>query len=76
MMMTMTTTTTTMMMMMMIITMESFGPLGSKATSFLSELYDGRERRITVATYDVQETSYLYQRIFVHSITEIQCMSI
>ena len=40
---------------------ESLGPLGSKATSFLFEL----ERRITAATSDVKETSYLYQRISV-----------
>ena len=43
------------------IAIESLGPLGSKATSFLSEL----GRRITAATSDVKETSYLYQRIFV-----------
>ena len=41
------------------IAMESFGPLGSKATSFLSKL----GRRITAATSDVKETSYLYQCI-------------
>ena len=41
------------------IAIESLGPLGSKATSFLSEL----GRRITAATFDVQETSSLYQRI-------------
>ena len=43
------------------IAIESLGPLGSKATSFLSEL----GRRITAATSDVKETSYSYQRIFV-----------
>ena len=40
------------------IAIELLGPLGSKATSFLSEL----GRRITAATSDVKET-YLYQRI-------------
>ena len=43
------------------IAIESLGPLGSKATSFLSEL----GRRITAATSDVKETNYLYQRISV-----------
>ena len=41
------------------IAMESLGLLGSKTTSLLSEL----GRRITAATSDVKETSYLYQRI-------------
>ena len=43
------------------IAIESLGPLGSKVTSFLSEL----GRRITSATSVVKETSYLYQRISV-----------
>ena len=41
------------------IAIESLGPLGSKATSFLSEL----GRRFTAATSNVKETSYSYQRI-------------
>ena len=40
------------------IAIESLEPLGSKATSFLSEL----GRRITAAISDVKETSYLYQK--------------
>ena len=43
------------------IVIESLGPLGSKATSLLSEL----GRRITTATSEVRETSYLNQRISV-----------
>ena len=43
------------------IVIESLGPLGSKAASFLSEL----GRRITTATSEVRETSYLNQRISV-----------
>ena len=43
------------------IAIESLGPLGGKATSFLSEL----GHRITAATSDVKKTSYLYQRISV-----------
>ena len=43
------------------IAIESRGPLGSKATSFLSEL----GCKITAATSDVKEPSHLYQRISV-----------
>ena len=41
--------------------MESLGLLGNKAISFLPDL----GRRITAATSDVKEISYLYQRICV-----------
>ena len=40
------------------IAIESLGPLGNKATSFLSELGP----RITAVTSDMKETSYSYQR--------------
>ena len=43
------------------IAIESLGPLGSKATSFLFELGG----RITATTSDVKETSYLHHRISV-----------
>ena len=43
------------------IVVESLGLLGSKGTSFLSEV----GRRISAATSDVKESSYLYQRISV-----------
>ena len=42
--------------------MESPGPLGSKAKSFLSAL----SFRITASTSGVKESSYLYQRILKH----------
>jgi hypothetical protein len=43
------------------IALESLGPIGSKATSFLKEL----GRRLSVSTDNPMETAYLFQRVSV-----------
>ena len=40
---------------------ETLGPIGVKATDFLSEL----GRRISAVTHDLRESSYLFQRVSV-----------
>jgi hypothetical protein len=48
---------------------ETLGPIGSKASEFLSDL----GRRITAVTGDVRESSFLFQRISV-AIQRFNCI--
>ena len=48
---------------------ETLGPIGVKATDFLSEL----GRRISAVTHDLREVSYLFQRVSV-AIQSFNCV--